>query len=140
MIRFDSIVGSRCPFGQALLVFGVAMAMAGLLEIGSSSPLITVLIVVIFVVILPLLVVFVVLILLSCVIGLCFGRLLLFMLLGIPFSLFLDNRYIESVNVSATAIVAVTDVTILVVWMRSIGGQCTLLKLAQARELLLELP
>ena len=68
------------------------MAMAGLLEIGSSSPLITVMIVVIFVVILPLLVVFVVLILLSCVIGLCFGRLLLFMLLGIPFSLFLDNR------------------------------------------------
>jgi len=120
VIRSVSTIGPRAPLGYALLVFGVPI-MAGVLEIGRGSPLISILVVVIFVIILLLLVVLVVLLLLGSVMNIWFGRLLLFMLLGIPFSLFLVHRNIEPVNVSSTAIVAVADVTILVVRMRPIG-------------------
>jgi len=120
VIRPVSTIGARGPLGYALLVFGVP-AMAGLLINGRSFPLISILVVVIFVIILLLLVVFVVLILLGSVMNIWFGRLLLFMLLGIPFSLFLVHGNIEPVNESPTAIVAVANITILVVRMRPIG-------------------
>jgi hypothetical protein len=120
VIRSVSTIGPRAPLGYALLVFGVP-TMAGVLKIGAISLLIPVLVVVIFVIILLLLVVLVVLLLLGSVMNIWFGSWLLFMLLGIPFSLFLVHRNIEPMNVSSTAIVAVADVTILVVRMRPIG-------------------
>jgi hypothetical protein len=93
MIRSVSAIGPRAPLGYALLVFGVP-TMAGVLEIGTSYLLISILVVVIFIIILLLLVVFVVLILLGSVMNIWFGRLLLLTLLGIPFSLFLVHRNI----------------------------------------------
>jgi hypothetical protein len=76
MISSVSAIGPRAPLGCALLVFGLP-TMAGVLEIGSSSLLISVLVVVIFIIILLLLVVFVVLILLGSLMNIWSGSLLL---------------------------------------------------------------